>query len=116
MTLRISRRVHLLYSSAIVFSFLVLSCPLTARRRIRVEKVEWPTGTLHDLRRTYATNMAQHVDVFTLTRWFGHADPKTTMRFYHQTTGEIEEQARRSLAGRFVQHMAVAGQSAVATG
>jgi len=30
MTLRISRRVHLLYSSAIVFSFLVLSCPLTA--------------------------------------------------------------------------------------
>ncbi|MCP3904507.1 MAG: tyrosine-type recombinase/integrase [Planctomycetes bacterium] len=54
-------------------------------------------GTPHDLRRTYATEMASHVDLITLTRWLGHADPKTTQEFYHRVRPETEQAARAAL-------------------
>ena len=43
--------------------------------------------------------MAPHVDLLTLTRWLGHADPKTTEQFYHRTKRETEKRARQALDG-----------------
>ena len=75
-------------------------------RRLLAEKTErtldeiaWVDGTLHDFRRTYATHMAPHVDLLTLCRWLGHANPKTTQEFYHDVNGEARDRAREAMAG-----------------
>ena len=67
-------------------------------RRVILDEVPWAIGCLHDLRRTYATEMATYVDLLTLCRWLGHADPKTTGEFYHSVKAETEEKARRAMA------------------
>lgn len=80
-----------------------------ARRRmadlqgVELDDVPWTIGSIHDLRRTYATEMATHVDLLTLCRWLGHADPKTTGAFYHQVKAETEEKARRAMAKLYSQ-------------
>ena len=74
---------------------------LAERRGVEVAKVDWPVGTLHDLRRTYGTTMARHVDILTLCRWIGHADPKTTGEFYHAVQTETEDRARAAMSAAY---------------
>ncbi len=91
-------------------------------RRVILDEVPWAIGCLHDLRRTYATEMATYVDLLTLCRWLGHADPKTTGEFYHRVKAETEEKARRAMDNRYGQTDAQLtrspseGQSLAATG
>lgn len=68
-------------------------------RGVPLSKVEWSIGSPHDLRRTYASLMAPHVDLLTLCRWMGHSDPKTTKQFYHDTHEATEARARCAMAG-----------------
>ncbi len=91
-------------------------------RRVNLDDVPWTIGSLHDLRRTYATEAATDVDLLTLCRWLGHADPKTTREFYHRVKAETEEKARRAMDKRYGQTDAQLtrspseGQSLAATG
>jgi len=71
---------------------------LAEQRGVKLADVEWRIGSVHDLRRTYATTMAQHVDMMTLTRWLGHADVNTTQRFYHEALNETAERARNAIS------------------
>ena len=71
---------------------------LAKRRGVALDKVDWPVGTIHDMRRTYITEMAEHTDIITLTRWVGHKDPKTTMQYYHRTKSSAAERAKRVAA------------------
>ncbi len=74
-----------------------------ARRRIAREAgrdladVPWPLGSVHDLRRTWATHMAAHVNTLTLCEWGGWANAKTCQQFYHKTTAAIEDRGRRAM-------------------
>ena len=75
-----------------------------ARRRIatlrqcELDKVQWTVGCIHDLRRTWATEIAPHVDVLTLCRWGGWADAKTVQQFYHEVKTETADRARQAMA------------------
>ena len=75
-----------------------------ARRRIatlrqcELDRVPWTIGTLHDLRRTWATEIAPHVDLLTLCRWGGWADAKTVQQFYHEVKSETADRARQAMA------------------
>lgn len=75
-----------------------------ARRRIatlrqcELDKVQWNVGSIHDLRRTWATEIAPHVDVLTLCRWGGWADAKTVQQFYHEVKTETADRARQAMA------------------
>ncbi len=75
-----------------------------ARRRIagasgrKLADVPWPLGSVHDLRRTWATHMAAHVNTLTLCEWGGWANAKTCQQFYHKTTAEIEDRGRRAMS------------------
>ena len=71
---------------------------LAAERGVVLEKVPWAMASIHDLRRTYATEMATQVDLLTLCRWLGHADPKTTREFYHRVKAETVAKGRRAMA------------------
>ncbi len=74
---------------------------MAERRGVEVEKVEWPMGCFHDLRRTYATEMATHVDLLILCRWLGHCDPNTTQQYYHTVKVETQDRARQARADIF---------------
>lgn len=87
---------------------------LAKQRKVKLEKVDWPIGTIHDLRRTYATEMASHVDLLTLTRWLGHADPKTTQVFYHRVRPETEVRARRALSDLYGRNRTHSGHTRAA--
>ncbi len=75
-----------------------------ARRRIatltrcELDKVQWNVGCIHDLRRTWATEIATHVDILTLCRWGGWADAKTAQQFYHEVKSETADRARKAMA------------------
>jgi len=79
--------------------FTVLQCQaralLAKRRKIAVEKVEWERGTIHHLRVTFGTHMAQHVSMNDLRRLMGHASITTTADFY---VGVSEDLAARVAA------------------
>ena len=75
-----------------------------ARRRIatlahcELDNVQWTVGSIHDLRRTWATEIAPHVDILTLCRWGGWADAKTVQQFYHEVKSETADRARQAMA------------------
>lgn len=77
---------------------------LAQRRGVNLDKVDWPLGRIHDLRSTFGTEAALDVpDVLTLCEWMGHADPKTTARYYHKTKGSTADAARQAMASRYGQ-------------
>ncbi len=64
-------------------------------------KVPWTLGSVHDLRRTWATELADHVDLLTLCRWGGWANPAACQQFYHSVKDETAARARRAMAGLY---------------
>ncbi len=62
-----------------------------------MDDVPWPLGSLHDLRRTYGTQMARAVPMHVLKEYMGHADIKTTQSFYLAAETEDATRARQAL-------------------
>lgn len=58
---------------------------------------DWRLGTVHDLRKTYGTRMAEVVPMHVLQRWMGHQDIGTTARYYLGAEEEYAERARAAL-------------------
>jgi len=54
----------------------------------------WPDGTIHDLRRTYGSRMADVVPMHVLQKWMGHSDISVTARFYLGQADRHAEAAR----------------------
>lgn len=71
------------------------------RRRVwlpGVEKAELRGLTFHDLKHTAATALVQAgVDVKTVQRRLGHANPQTTLRIYAQATDEADRAAAKTV-------------------
>jgi integrase len=61
------------------------------------EPYKWPLGTLHDLRKTYCTWLAEHVPMNVLREWAGHASITTTAEFYLATGDAAADRARKAL-------------------
>ena len=55
---------------------------LAEKRGVELADVEWSIGCIHDLRRTYSTEMARVVPIHVLCTWPGHASMETTRDFY----------------------------------
>ena len=64
----------------------------------RLGVTDWATGSVHDLRRTYGTRMADVVPMHVLQRWMGHSDVSVTARFYLGQSDQHAEQARDALS------------------
>ncbi len=63
------------------------------------DAVEWPRGTLHDLRRTYGTHLARRVPMHVLRQLLGHANISTTADYYLGFTDADAEIARTTMDG-----------------
>jgi integrase len=75
---------------------------LAKDREVGLEKVPWPIGSIHDLRKTYCTRMAEAgVPMNALQQWAGHSNPKTTMAYYTATTEAMAERGRTALAALY---------------
>ena len=66
-----------------------------AAKRLGVE--DWEDGTIHDLRRTYGTRMADVVPMHVLQKWLGHSDISVTAKFYLGHSDGYAERARVAL-------------------
>ena len=55
---------------------------LAERKEVEVEELDWPRGTIHDLRRTYGTRIARIVPIHVLKEYMGHAKIQTTQEYY----------------------------------
>ena len=64
------------------------------RRAFAELEGDHPIGTIHDLRKTYGTWMADVVQLHRLQRLMGHADIKTTMTFYVDADDAYDERIR----------------------
>lgn len=53
--------------------------------------------SMHDLRRSYCTNLAQAMPMHVVQELAGHSDIRTTRRFYVKVQPELMEEARRVL-------------------
>ena len=67
-------------------------------RGVELDDVPWTIGSIHDLRKTWATEMAPHVDLLTLCRWGGWANAETVQQFYHEVKSETADRARKAMA------------------
>jgi len=74
---------------------------LAADQEKPVEDVPWTQGSLHDLRRTYATELARHVPIHVLCRYLGHANMLTTQRYYLAVDERDDRQTREALGGLY---------------
>lgn len=59
---------------------------------------EWIIGTVHDLRRTYGTRIADVVPMHVLQKWMGHSDIGVTAKYYLDVSNEHAQVARATLA------------------
>jgi len=71
---------------------------LAHRREVEVKNVTWPTGSLHDLRRTYGTFMARVVPIHVLKEYMGHSKIDTTQAFYLAAETRDADVARETLS------------------
>jgi hypothetical protein len=55
---------------------------LAERLGVEPREVPWPIGSLHDLRRTYGTQMARVLPIHVLKEYMGHSKIDTTQAFY----------------------------------
>ncbi len=63
-----------------------------------LEAEDWVTGTVHDLRRSYGTRMADVVPMHVLMKWMGHSDISVTATYYLDVTDQHAETARGAFA------------------
>ncbi len=70
---------------------------LAEDRNVTLDKVVWPIGTPHDLRRTFGTEMARVVSIHVLCKWLGHSSMETTKSFYLTVDGRDADAAREAL-------------------
>ena len=71
---------------------------LAERRGVPLESVDWPVGTLHDLRRTWCTRVAAAVPMHVVKELAGHANISTTAAFYLATSESDAEKVRSALS------------------
>ncbi len=72
------------------------------RRGGGVESVKWPQGTIHDLRRTFATRMVRNgVPIHALKEYMGHAKISTTQEHYLAVEAAEADRARAAWRGAF---------------
>ena len=70
---------------------------LAERRNVTLDKVVWPIGSPHDLRRTFGTEMARVVPIHVLCKWLGHSSMETTKSFYLAVDDRDAHAAREAL-------------------
>ena len=63
-----------------------------------LEAEDWVTGTVHDLRRSYGTRMADVVPMHVLMKWMGHSDISVTAKFYLDVSDQHAETARSAFS------------------
>lgn len=63
----------------------------------RIQSNCWQLGTIHDLRRTYGTMMAEAVPMHVLSQLMGHSDISTTAKYYLHVGEHHAGQIRRAL-------------------
>ncbi len=63
------------------------------------EAVGWTIGTMHDLRKTYATRLARRIPMHDLRRLLGHASITTTAEYYTEASDDVVEAVRLAFAG-----------------
>ena len=59
-----------------------------------LENEDWVTGTVHDLRRSYGTRMADFIPMHALMKWMGHSDISVTEKYYLDVSDQHAETAR----------------------
>ena len=69
---------------------------LQRRAADAVHASEWQFGTIHDLRKTYGSRMADVVPMHVLQRWMGHSDVSVTAGYYLEIADHHAETARSS--------------------
>ena len=60
--------------------------------------VDWTVGTMHDLRKSYATLMARAVPMHEWQRLLGHASITTTAEYYTEAGDDVTEAVRLAFA------------------
>ncbi len=63
-----------------------------------LETEDWVTGTVHDLRRSYGTRMADVVPMHVLMKWMGHSDISVTAKYYLDVSDQHAETARSAFS------------------
>ena len=71
---------------------------LAEEREVELKELPWPTGSLHDLRRTYGTHMARVVPIHVLKEYMGHSKIDTTQTFYLAADTRDADVARETLS------------------
>ena len=59
---------------------------------------EWRIGTIHDLRKTFATRASKHITMTKLQRLLGHADVTTTATYYTDVNEDIGERVAKAFS------------------
>ena len=72
---------------------------LAERRKVQLDEVDWPLGTLHDLRKTFGTWAASNgVPMHELRVYMGHSDITTTARYYLGVSDDAAEKVRKAVS------------------
>ena len=72
---------------------------LAERRKVKLEEVDWPLGTLHDLRKTFGTWAASNgVAMHELRVYMGHSDIATTAKHYLGVSDDAAEKVRKAVS------------------
>ena len=71
---------------------------LAKQQQKPVESIDWPLGTLHDLRRTWCTRVAAAVPMHVLKELAGHANVSTTCAYYLAASTSDAEKVRAALS------------------
>ncbi len=58
----------------------------------------WTTGSMHDLRKSFATRMARHIPMHELQRLLGHKSITTTATFYTEASDDVVDAVRLAFA------------------
>ena len=72
---------------------------MATARDVELEAVAWNVGSIHDIRKTYGTRMAQHVKIHELQRLMGHSSITTTADFYLDVTEDVAAKVQAAFAG-----------------
>jgi len=54
--------------------------------------------SMHDLRKSYCTNLAEHVPMDVVQELAGHSDIRTTRQYYVKVRSELVDKARETVA------------------
>ena len=87
--------------NSLLRDFKVIQNAARARLEARAdEPVEWRSGTLHDLRKSYGTHMAKLVSMNDLKVLMGHASITTTAEYYLDPSDDVADKSREVFARR----------------